>query len=276
MPVINSWLHDVVHELNNADIPTAQLDAEIILAHTLNKPRTYLHAHGDEPIDIRTEEIANARIRLRLDHIPIAYIIGHKDFYGRKFKVTTATLIPRPESEVLIEVLKELLPKNHTLLPDQTIRLVDVGTGSGILGITAKLEDPELDVTLLDISLPALKIAEENATRLHAHVQTLKSDLLDNYPFRPEIIIANLPYVDRNWERSLETKSEPELALFSGDGGKALINKLIVQASTALKAKGLLILEADPTQHSDIMQHAKSYNFNTLKQQDYCLAFERN
>lgn len=275
MLVIDAWLHNAIRELNAAGITTAQLDAEIILAHTLNKPRTYLHAHGDVHIDDRTEEIINARIGLRLDRIPIAYIIGHKDFYGRKFKVTTATLVPRPESEVLIEVLKELLPNNHTLFPDQPIRLVDVGTGSGILGITAKLEDPELDVTLLDISLPALKVAEANAEQLHADVQTIKSDLLDNYPIRPEIIMANLPYVDKDWERSPETDNEPELALFAGDGGKALINKLVIQAGTALKTKGLLILEADPTQHPDIIQHAKAHHFTMIRQQDYCLVFER-
>jgi release factor glutamine methyltransferase len=275
-PVINTWLQGAVRDLKSVGIESAQLDAEIILAHTIKEGRTHLHAHGDEPLDERTEEIANARLALRMDHVPIAYIIGHKDFYGRRFKVTTATLIPRPESEVLIDVLKEVLPRNQLLFKDQRIRLVDVGTGSGILGITAKLEDPSIDVTLVDIDLPALKVAESNAALLGADVQTIKSDLLASYPFTPDVIIANLPYVDRSWERSLETDKEPQLALFAGDGGTSLIKKLIVQASSLLALKGIIILEADPTQHSDIVQFAESNHFKLLKQRGYCLAFVRS
>jgi release factor glutamine methyltransferase len=271
---INDWLRSATEELESVGIESAHLDAEIILAHTLNKPRTYLHAHDDSTIDARTEEIANARIALRTDRIPIAYIIGHKDFYGRRFKVTTATLIPRPESEILIETIAEVLPKNLSLFPDETIRLVDIGTGTGILGITAKLEHPELDVTLLDISLPALKVAETNAKRLEADVKIMKSDLLESYPFRPSIIVANLPYVDKDWERSPETDSEPELALFAGDGGKALINKLLTQATSRLEPNGVLILEADPVQHADIIKNALTARFNLIKQQDYCLALK--
>jgi release factor glutamine methyltransferase len=271
---INDWLRSATEDLESVGIESAHLDAEIILAHTLNRPRTYLHAHDDATIDARTEEIANARIALRTDRIPIAYIIGHKDFYGRRFKVTTATLIPRPESEILIETITEVLPKNLSLFPNETIRLVDVGTGTGILGITAKLEHPELDVTLLDISLPALKVAETNAKRLEADVKTIKSDLLESYPFRPSIIVANLPYVDRDWERSPETDSEPELALFAGDGGKALINKLLIQAASRLEPNGILILEADPVQHADIIKNALAARFTLIKQQDYCLVFK--
>lgn len=272
--VIDDWLDQAISILKSAQITTASLDAEIILAHTLRKHRTYLHAHGDEPIDARMQEIADARIALRSDHVPVAYIIGHKEFYGRRFKVTTATLIPRPESEAIIDVLKEVLPKNETLFTDK-IRVVDVGTGSGILGITAKLQWPEFDVTLLDISLPALKVAEVNASDLHAHVHTLKSDLLTSYPFTPDIILANLPYVDESWERSLETDKEPSLALFAADGGKALIYKLLIQASTILKSKGVVILEADPSQHQAITIFAHQHGFRPLNQDSYCIALIR-
>ncbi|MDB5167429.1 MAG: putative Modification methylase, HemK family [Candidatus Saccharibacteria bacterium] len=272
---IDDWLQSAADILKHAQINTAQLDAEILLAHTLRKHRTYLHAHGDEPLDARMQEIADARIALRSDHVPVAYIIGHKEFYGRRFKVTTATLIPRPESETIIDVLREVLPKNETLFTEK-IRVVDVGTGSGILGITAKLEWPELDITLLDISLPALKVAETNAVSLHADVQALKSDLLTGYPFTPDIILANLPYVDASWERSLETDKEPSLALFAGDGGKALIYKLITQASTTLRPKGIIILEADPSQHHAITQFAQQHTFHVLHQDAYCIALERN
>jgi release factor glutamine methyltransferase len=271
--LVNDWLASATAELKSAEIASAGLDAEIILAHTMKESRTHLHAHSEEILDARTEEIANARLALRMDHVPIAYIIGHKEFYGRRFSVTTATLIPRPESETLIDVLKEILPKNHALFTDQKVRVVDVGTGSGVLGITAKLEDPEIDVTLVDISVPALKVAESNAELLGAKVQTLKSDLLASYPFTPDIIIANLPYVDASWQRSVETDKEPALALFASDGGMALIKKLLVQASSILSSGGIVILEADPEQHPALITYAESLSFTLHEKRDYCLSF---
>lgn len=275
-PVIKDWLDNASSQLEAIGIKSARLDAEIILDHTIRKNRTYLHAHGDEILNERAREIADARLALRLDRIPIAYIIGHKEFYGRRFKVTTATLIPRPESETIITILNDIIPNNRSLLPNQKIRLVDVGTGCGILGITAKLEHPEIDVTMVDISLPALRVAENNAQILNATVNTIKSDLLENYPFTPNIIIANLPYVDTSWERSLETDKEPEIALFASNGGLSIINKLIVQASTQLVPHGSLILEADPYQHPKIIKFARRHGLQKSHQQDYCIAFEKS
>lgn len=272
---LKSWLDSATDQLEAIGIKTARLDAEIILDHTIGKNRTYLHAHDDEVLDARTVEIADARLALRLDHVPVAYIIGHKEFYGRKFQVTTATLIPRPESETLIDALRDVLPKNQALFHEQRMRLVDVGTGSGNLGITAKLEFPELHVTLTDISPQALRVAERNAGLLDAKVDTIKSDLLSEYPFTPDIIIANLPYVDPTWERSPETQYEPKDALFAGDGGKALIYKLITQATTRIKHKGFIILEADPEQHAAIAHYANLHGFKVISQQDYCVVLKR-
>jgi release factor glutamine methyltransferase len=277
VPAINDWLVAASTQLNAIGIPSARLDAEIILAHTLRKSRTYLHAHPDDTLEPRVQEVADARLALRLDHVPVAYIVGHKEFYGRRFLVTTATLIPRPESEAIIDILKDLMPRNLTLLDDVKIRLVDVGTGSGCLGITAKLEFPELDVTLLDISTHALTVATKNAKQLGAKVLVLKSDLLQNYPLQTEIIIANLPYVDQSWEdRSLDTIHEPSLALFADDGGKALINKLLDQSVDVLLPQGLLLLEADPTQHQQIIAYAKQHGFRLISTQDYCIALRRS
>jgi release factor glutamine methyltransferase len=273
---IKNWLEFAQSELKQADIDSARLDAEILLAHSMKKSRTYLHAHIDEVLDERTKEIANARLALRLDYVPIAYIIGHKEFYGRQFKVTTATLIPRPESEAIIELLKEFAPMEQSLFNDNIIRLVDVGTGSGCLGITAKLEIPELNVTLLDISSQALTIAKQNISALNADVSTLKSDLLREYPFTPEIIIANLPYVDASWDRSIETNHEPEIALFASQNGLTLINKLITQSDNVMKSSGLLILEADIRQHDEIVKYASKNNFELTKISGFCLAFTKN
>lgn len=272
---IDDWLADATRQLVFAQVPSARLDAELLLAHTIRKPRTWLHSHGDEALDERRLEIARARLDLRLDRVPVAYIIGHKEFYGRTFKVTTATLIPRPESETLIELLKELLPRNEALLTERPLRLVDVGTGSGCLGITAKLEHPELEVALVDTSRHALKIAEENAHALHADVECLQGDLLTSYPYQADFIIANLPYVNPEWERSPETNHEPSLALFAEQNGLALINQLLLQTKDKLAIGGKIILEADPEQHNAIAKEAKKYHLILHTQRDYGIVFEK-
>jgi len=259
MSTVAEWILEATNRLKAAGIPSAHLDAELLLAHTLRKPRTWLHGHGDDPIEDRTNEIASARLDLRLDRVPVAYIVGHKEFYGRPFKVTTATLIPRPESEDLIELLETVLPKNERLIVDRPLRLVDVGTGSGNLGITAKLLEPTLQVTLVDTSRYALTVAEENAETLGGVVDVLQSDLLALYPYVADYIIANLPYVDPKWERSPETNHEPESALFAENDGLALIFQLIAQTKEKLVRGGWLILEADPMQHAAIKKEAAQH-----------------
>jgi release factor glutamine methyltransferase len=273
-PLLNDWLRSATWQLADASIPSARLDAEIILAHTIGKNRTFLHAHGDMPLEPRLHEIADARLRLRLDRTPIAYIVGHKEFYGRLFKVTPATLIPRPESEDIITLVKELLSKNTSLLATQQ-RLVDVGTGSGCLGITAKCEIPELDVTLLDISQHALTVARKNAEKLHADITITRSDLLDHYPFTTNFIVANLPYVDPSWQRSPETQHEPAIALFASDNGLHLVKKLITQAPSHLAPGGFLLLEADPRQHKAIVETAKNHDLRLRSIRGFVVCLEK-
>ncbi|MGY4893107.1 MAG: peptide chain release factor N(5)-glutamine methyltransferase [Candidatus Saccharimonadota bacterium] len=272
---IKAWLDKAAQQLVLAHVPSARLDAELLLAHTLRKPRTWLHGHGEDLLSDRSLEIARARLDLRLDRVPVAYIIGHKEFYGHSFKVTTATLIPRPESEALIELLAHALPKNERLIQEKPLKVVDVGTGSGNLGITAKLTHPELEVTLIDESRHALNVAEENAEALHADVELLQSDLLTSYPFVADIIIANLPYVDPEWERSPETDHEPASALFAANNGLALIEELIIQTKEKLAVGGKLILEADPEQHDAIKKHAAHYGLILNEQLDYGLLFDK-
>lgn len=273
--VVNEWLQRATAALSDVGIPSARLDAELILAHTLRQNRTYLHAHPDAIIDNRQAEIADARLSLRLDRVPVAYIIGHKEFYGRRFHVTNATLIPRPESEALIELLKKAVPSQTRLLTEAPLKLVDVGTGSGALGLTAKLLYPELDVTLIDNSRHALKVAEQNAAALHTDVTILRSDLLASYPFVADIIIANLPYVDPEWERSPETNHEPAEALFAHKHGLALILELLIQTKMQLVNGGHIILEADPVQHPTIIKAARENGLLLVEAEDYGLLLQK-
>lgn len=273
-PAISQWLQAASAALSAVGIPSARLDAELILAHTLRRPRTYLHAHPEDLLEASQRDIADARLALRQDRVPIAYIVGHKDFYGRSFKVTTATLIPRPESEVLIELLLEL-HGNQLTLDSRPKRLIDVGTGSGILGITAKRELPELQVTLSDISKHALTVAARNAQSLEASVELLSSNLLANYPLQADYVLANLPYVNPAWERSPETDHEPALALFAEQDGLALIEELLTQLPSHLAPGGYALLEADPEQHAAIIQTAKTQGLDLVEIRDYIVALRR-
>lgn len=271
---IGEWLNEATNELRKAGIDSARLDADLILSHTVREPRTYLHAHDDENLDSKHEDIATARLELRLEHTPVAYIIGHKEFYGRRFKTTPAALIPRPESETIIELLDEIIPKNLPLLP-MKLRLVDVGTGTGALGITAKLTWPELDITLIDIDNHALNLAQENAALLQADVRLLKNDLLRGYHTPVDIIVANLPYVDRSWDVSADTHAEPDLALYAPDEGLSLIKQLLEQGTLLLKPHGHILLESDPRQQYKIIEFAKALGYKHVQTEGFVTVFTR-
>ncbi len=272
---IAEWLKRATDELADDMLPSPRLDAEIILAHTIRHPRTFLHAHPEEELSLRDADIANARIELRKDRVPVAYIIGHKEFYGRRFMVTPAVLIPRPESEQLITMLKSLLPSSAALPGIVEPRLVDIGTGTGCLGISAKLELPELRVALVDSSRHALQIAEKNSRSLGATVETFVSDLLGDYPYSPDIVIANLPYVDRSWEQSPELINEPAEALYADDNGLSIIKRCIEQVAARCKTDTLLLLEADPRQVDDIAAFAKTAGFRELARDEFAIGLKR-
>ncbi len=272
---IDQWLKQATNQLADDMLPSPRLDAEIILAHTIRHPRTFLHAHPEEELSLRDADIANARIELRKDRVPVAYIIGHKEFYGRRFMVTPAVLIPRPESEQLITMLKSLLPSSAALPGIVEPRLVDIGTGSGCLGISAKLELPELSVALVDSSRHALQIAEKNSRSLGATVETFVSDLLGDYPYSPDIVIANLPYVDRSWEQSPELVNEPAEALYADDNGLSIIKRCIEQVAARCKTDTLLLLEADPRQLDDIAAFAKTAGFRELARDEFAIGLKR-
>lgn len=263
---ISFWLKNAAKSMKDAGIPSARLDAELILANTLRKNRTYLHAYLDEEIDPRRVDIANARLDLRLDRVPIAYILGYKEFYGRKFTVSPAVLVPRPESEDMISLFLDATAGEI----EQKV-LIDVGTGSGCLGITAALERINISVILSDISKDALRIAEKNADDHRVRVKIQQQSLLNGQLEPVDYIFANLPYVDKDWEVSPELQYEPKIALFTEDGGLRLILELIRQAPRCLAPNGQLFIEADPTQHERIIQAAAKQNFKLAAIQHYII-----
>ncbi len=218
---------------------------------------------------------------------PKAYQDGTKDFYGRDFIVTPDVLIPRPETEQIVDAVLNLAGKPYLpgvkpspkQLPDKSI-ILDVGTGSGCIAITIKKELPEATVYASDISKKALEIAQKNADKHGASISTIISHLLekvnDGTIPTPDLIVANLPYVDPDWDW-LDKESlsqEPELALYAKDHGLAQIKQLITEASV-LKIK-YLALEADPCQHDSIISYAQKAGFKHLETRGFILTFCRH
>ena len=204
------------------------------------------------------------------------------DFYGRNFSVTSDVLIPRPETEQLIDVVLSLAGKPYLPgvkpspreLPEHPI-ILDVGTGSGCIAITLKKELPEATIYATDISEPALKIAQKNAAKHSAHITTIISHLLDKVKdstfSAPDLIVANLPYVDEDWPW-LDKKSlskEPSIALYAKDHGLALIKELIEEASNLRIPR--LILEADPCEHLKIKEIAENNKYKLIKITGYII-----
>ncbi|MEK7620727.1 MAG: peptide chain release factor N(5)-glutamine methyltransferase [Patescibacteria group bacterium] len=252
---VQQWLSRATARLDEVAIDSSRLDAELLLATSLYKPREYLLTHSEKVLSDHKLAQANKWLQRRLNREPIAYILGHKEFYGRDFMVSPSVLIPRPESETIIEMLKSLQPDT----------IIDVGTGSGCLAISAKLEIPKSHVVATDISEDALQIARQNANGLNAEITFVISNLLSGIKTvksdQPVTIVANLPYVDSSWQVSPETKFEPSQALFADDDGLKLIKKLILQTKKKLRHGDNLILESDKRQHEQIARYAKNHGF---------------
>ncbi len=265
---INDWIQDTVTNLSKSGSSSARLDAELLLSAVLYKPREYILAHGEEELSSDKLLQANKWLERRIKREPIAYILGHKEFYGRDFIVSPSVLIPRPESEAMIDILKELQPDT----------IVDIGTGSGCLAISAKLEIPESRVIATDISEDALQIARQNASGMNAEITFVVSDLLSGIKIinsnKPVTIMANLPYVDNSWSISPETKFEPSVALFAEDDGLKLIKKLILQAKKKLRTSDNILLEADTRQHERMNKYAKKHDFRLEKAEGFIALYK--
>ena len=176
-----------------------------------------------------------------LQGVPLPYILGHWDFFGRSFKITPDVLIPRPETELLVELAL------HSIVDQHQAVIVDVGTGSGAIAVSLAAELPEANITALDYSLSALKVAQLNA-KLHTQYQIhfVQSDLLTPFRVQFDLICANLPYVPRERLNSLSvSRWEPRLALDGGESGLDVILKLLHQAQTRLAPGGKVLLEIE-------------------------------
>ena len=264
---IGKWIARATSSLISTGIKSARLDAELLLCHTENITREFIASHPEHVFDSAK---ADRLIQQRVDGEPLAYIIGYRDFYGRQFVVTPNVLIPRPETEVLVSTTLELIKWPRT-------RLLDMGCGSGCIGITLKLERPDLDITLVDISPSALDVTRKNLVKfgiVESTVNLVQSNLFESITGQYDIIVANLPYISRQWQTSTETKFEPELALYADGQGLGLIKQLIDCAPNYLISDGHLVIELDTRQINDVKKYATSSGFEIVSEQPFTLVLK--
>ena len=261
-------IHAVLHEAtialkasNNCD--EEKLEAQLLLERVLTVNHAWLITHADDKINSETHQQFEALIQRRISGEPIAHILGEREFYGLAFKVTPDTLIPRPDTETLVEAA---LAK---ISPSETTRILDLGTGSGAIALAIAKHRPNANVIAVDASQAALSVAQENAKALNIHnVQFLLSDwfsTLTNQHF--DVIVSNPPYIEQDdgHLKQGDLRFEPISALASGEDGLDDIRQIILDAFAHLKPKGWLMFEHGYNQAKSVSVLLASAHFSSIE-----------
>lgn len=235
---------------------TPDLDAQVLLAHLMGKARTWLAAHPETPLSDLQQAAVEEAVSTLMDGAPLPYVLGHWEFFGLDFKITPDVLIPRPETELLVEQAILWLQSRPTTA-HSALRAADVGTGSGCIAVSLAKQIGDLRVLATDLSLPALKVAHHNAIHhgVASRVDFVQCDLLPPHPYplptesHFDVICANLPYIpSTTLERLPVYGREPTLALNGGGDGLDPIRQLLKIAPEWLAPNGLILLEIEAGQ----------------------------
>jgi release factor glutamine methyltransferase len=228
------------------DVPSPRLNAELLMMLVLGRERAYLYAHPDLELTPEEEFHYDKVVDERARGVPTQYITGHQEFWGLDLLVSPAVLIPRPETEHVVETVLELVKE---LKPPPTLKLVDVGTGSGAIALALASELPRAEIHACDISDDALEMARLNSARLglEDRISFRKSDLLSAYAGdKFDFVVSNPPYVGESEMDKVQKQVrefEPKIAVFSGEEGMDIYRRLIPEAKEALKPGGMLVVE---------------------------------
>ena len=278
---VSEWLGRATNKLSRHKIQTARLDALVLLEDALAVDRSKLLAEPDIEIAADKLEVLTNLLNRRAAHEPLAYIRGKTEFYGREFVVTPAVLEPRPESEMLIDMLKELvqtaenLPSTASRTPRKgpRLRIADVGAGSGALGITAQLELPTSSVDLLEIDPDAIEVAKTNVDLFTLNISVIESDLLAQSMQDYHILVCNLPYVPDDLPINQAASFEPSLAIYAGFDGLYQYRRLFSQAGKLAFRPLYILSEAFPPQHEQLQAEAAKEGYDLIKATDFIQIF---
>lgn len=246
---------------------TPLLDASLLLCSSTGLTREQLYAKSHISLDQKTVDRYTALVKRRCAAEPIAYLTGSRDFYGRTFNVGPAVLVPRPDTEILVEQALAFLDRfDHP-------RVLDLCTGSGCIGISIAAEYPGAEVCLSDISLEAIEVARSNShALLGREVEIIHSDLFSSLQDRRfHMIMTNPPYLTQAWYEDTEAqvKKEPSLALLGGDeDGLRIIRKIVQQAPDHLEDRGILMIECDYRQNSQVARLLEQRGFVDIESRD--------
>jgi release factor glutamine methyltransferase len=254
---VRTALKNAIAKLREADVPSFTLAAELLLLHVLQRDRTWVYAHPEEQVSTADAERFFALISRRANGEPTQHLTGKQEFWGLEFEVTPDVLIPRPETEHLIEValdriaVREIRAGRPQTTTGEGLRIADIGTGSGCIAIALAKELPGAKFFATDISPKALEVARRNAARhsVADRIDFVESNLLECLGVSPplfDVIISNPPYVGRREAATLPREvreHEPEIALYGGENGYELYAALIAQSAERLKPGGILVLE---------------------------------
>ncbi|RME61598.1 MAG: peptide chain release factor N(5)-glutamine methyltransferase [Caldilineae bacterium] len=244
--------------LSEAGCDNPRLDAQVLLAHVLGQTRSWLFAHHEAKLTAQQAEAYTELVARRIAREPVAYLVGSREFYGLDFYVDPRVLIPRPETELLVDLaLAQLEHRSMT----RTV-VADVGTGSGAIAVTLAVHAPTAQVYGLDISRDALDVARFNAERLApgSRLHFLESDLLEALPEPADIIVANLPYVSEDEYAHLAPdirEHEPPAALVAGKRGLDVIQRFLAQVGEKVKPDGIVLMEIGSKQGEWVQQLAR-------------------
>ena len=238
-----------------------RLDAELLLATLLGLPRSALIARGHDPVALNDENAYAELVARRAGGVPVAYLTGSREFWSLPLKVSPAVLVPRPETEVLVEQALALLPR------EAHREVLDLGTGSGAIALSLAHERPHWAITAVDISPAALDIARQNAHNLKlSQVQWRLGHWFDPVPAqRFHLIVANPPYLAENDPALAVLCAEPATALIAGPTGLEAFSAIIAQAPDHLHARGWLALEHGITQAEDVAQLLQAHGFDSIR-----------
>lgn len=232
---------------------------KLLLADLLNLNPLELLNHLNEYVDEPLVKLFKKEIVSLKEGKPLQYVIGSVNFYGNRFIVNENVLIPRFETEELVEHTVKYIKKYF----GETVRILDIGCGSGVIGLTLKQKFPKAIVDLLDISDDALTVAKQNATMLNLNVNFIKSDIFENVKNKYDIIISNPPYIKTDEEiEDIVKNNEPHIALYAGNDGLDVYRKILKDVKYHLQEKSLIAFEIGCTQREDIISIARKYLTN--------------